>query len=298
VRFAPAAEVRRAAPGSDNWPVTWGRDGRLYTSYGDGWGFEPRAPRKLSLGLSVIDGDAGHFRGTNLASDGERTGDGARGPKASGLVMVDGTLWMWVRNTGNATLWRSADRGRHWTEAFRLSESFGSPSFAQEGRDGGKAAFVYSVSQDGPSAYESDNHLVLARAPRRRLGERDAWEFFSGTDVGGKAAWSTDIAARRPVFRAPRRCQRAEMAFHAPSGRYLLALGYDHDGGWGLYEAPAPWGPWATVFHTGQWDLAGTHGYRLPVKWIRGNTLWLVFSGVKENDAFCVRKMELEDFRP
>jgi CubicO group peptidase (beta-lactamase class C family) len=297
VSFAPPSEVRRAAPGSDNWPVTWGRNGRLYTSYGDGWGFEPRSPRKLSLGLAAIDGGPEGFSGTNLPSDGERLGDGAKGPKASGLVMVDGTLWMWVRNTGNATLWRSGDKARTWSEVFRFEESFGSPSFVQEGRDGGRARYVYSVSQEGPSAYESDNHLVLARAPRRRLAERRAWEFFAGLDQKGAPRWSRDIAARRPVFRAPRRCQRTEMVFHAPSGRYLLALGYDHDGRWGLFEAPAPWGPWAAVFHTEQWDLPGTHGYRLPVKWISGNDLWLVFSGVKENDALCVRKMVLEDFR-
>jgi CubicO group peptidase (beta-lactamase class C family) len=37
-----AAEIRRAAIDSDNWPLTWGADDSQYTSYGDGFGFEPR----------------------------------------------------------------------------------------------------------------------------------------------------------------------------------------------------------------------------------------------------------------
>jgi hypothetical protein len=85
-----------------------------------------------------------------------------------------------------------------------------------------------------------------------------------------------------------------DAVYDAGIGRYLMALGYDHDGGWGLFDAPEPWGPWTTVLHR-QWDVAGTHGYRLPAKWISadGLTLTLVFSGVKPNDAFCTRELKL-----
>jgi hypothetical protein len=73
-----------------------------------------------------------------------------------------------------------------------------------------------------------------------------------------------------------------------------MALGYDHDGGWGIFDAPEPWGPWTTVLHR-QWDVPATHGYRLPAKWISadGLTLTLVFSGIKPNDAFCTRTLTL-----
>jgi len=40
--WAPAKTIVRLAPGSDNWPITWGDDDRLYTAYGDGWGFAPK----------------------------------------------------------------------------------------------------------------------------------------------------------------------------------------------------------------------------------------------------------------
>jgi hypothetical protein len=49
------------------------------------------------------------------------------------------------------------------------------------------------------------------------------------------------------------------------------------------------------MFHTEAWDIPGTHGYRLPAKWIdaEGRRLTLVFSGVKPNDAFCTRSLRL-----
>jgi hypothetical protein len=81
--------------------------------------------------------------------------------------------------------------------------------------------------------------------------------------------------------------------------RYLLAMGFDHHGGWGIFDAPELWGPWTTAFYTKDWGLGDTHGYRLPSKWISadGKTMYLVFSGRTHNniiyDAFCVRKLDL-----
>ena len=107
-------DVRRAAIDSDNWPITWGDDDAQYTSYGDGWGFEPRVEKKLGMGFARITGSAADFRGMNVRSDGERMGNGAKSPKASGMLMVDGVLYLWVRNVGNAQLAWSKDRGKTW----------------------------------------------------------------------------------------------------------------------------------------------------------------------------------------
>jgi hypothetical protein len=88
--------------------------------------------------------------------------------------------------------------------------------------------------------------------------------------------------------------------YHPVLNRYLLVLGYGHTGGWGIYEAPRPWGPWSVAFHTEYWGLGETHGYRIPAKWISpdGRSLRLVFSGLIYNgvvyDAFCVREMRFE----
>ena len=104
----------------------------------------------------------------------------------------------------------------------------------------------------------------------------------------------------RPVFEYKGHCQRVDAVYHPATRRHLLVVGYGHDGGWGIYDAPKPWGPWSTVFHTEYWGLGETHGYRIPTKWIApdGHDLALVFSGLIYNgvvyDAFCVRKMKFE----
>ncbi|OHB76193.1 MAG: hypothetical protein A2Z25_22655, partial [Planctomycetes bacterium RBG_16_55_9] len=49
--WADASTIVHQADGSDNWPITWADDGEQYTAYGDGWGFDPRVPNKLSLGF-------------------------------------------------------------------------------------------------------------------------------------------------------------------------------------------------------------------------------------------------------
>jgi len=54
--WAPSYTIVRQASGSDNWPITWGDDDKLYTAFGDGWGFKSKVPSKLSLGLDKIIG--------------------------------------------------------------------------------------------------------------------------------------------------------------------------------------------------------------------------------------------------
>jgi CubicO group peptidase (beta-lactamase class C family) len=295
--------VVRQAVDSDNWPLTWGDDDAIYTAYGDGHGFEPFVKEKLSNGLAKVEGGPDDFRGVNIRSEtGETRGDGRNGAKASGMLMVDGVLYMWLRNRGNAQLAWSADHARTWETGFKLEQSFGSPAFLNFGRNyaGAPDDYVYAYSQDGPSAYEINDGVVLARAPRKRLRDGSAWEFFAGAAAKSSARWSRDVAERQPVFRFPKHCQRVDAVYHPVLKRYLLLVGYGHTGGWGLYEGPKPWGPWAVAFHTEYWGLGETHGYRLPAKWISkdGRSAALVFSGLIYNgivyDAFCVRKMRLE----
>lgn len=302
VEFAPAESVARAAIGSDNWPWTADRDGQLIVAYGDGWGFEPPLAEKLSLGFARVSGPPEGFRGENFRSPtGERLGDGPRGAKASGLLMVDGVLHMVVRNLDNSRLATSHDGGRTWTWDGRFETSFGCPVFVNYGPDyaGARDDFVYLLSPDGPSAYEPADAVVLARAPRDRAGDRSAYEFFAGLGPAGAPRWSADIEDRFPVLRRPRGCLRPDAVFHPGLNRYLMALGFNHDGGWGIYDASEPWGPWTRVFETEDWGLGGTHGYRLPGPWISpdGRTLYLVFSGREhggvEYDAFCVRRLTL-----
>jgi hypothetical protein len=215
----------RLARGPDNWPLTWADDGALYGAYGDGNGFAPGVPEKLSLGLARIEGMPPEITGVNLRAPAvETTGDGPRGRKASGILMVGGVLHLLARNAGNAELAWSNDRGATWTWSdWRFTESFGCPTFLQFGRDhaGARDGFVYVYSHDSPSAYERADRMVLARAPRERLRERDAYEFFAGLDATRARRWSRDVAARAAVFESRGRCYRSSVSFDAPLRRYL-----------------------------------------------------------------------------
>src|SRR5262249_16077328 len=173
ITWAPKETIVRRARGSDNWPLTWAEDGHLYTAYGDGNGFEPFLKEKLSLGFARVEGGPVDFNGMNLRSSTiEQRGDGARGKKSSGILMVDGVLYLWTRNAGNSQLAWSSDRGRTWLWAeWRFTTSFGCPTFLNFGRDyaGARDGFVYVYSHDHDSAYEPADRMVLARVPKDKV---------------------------------------------------------------------------------------------------------------------------------
>ncbi len=301
IEWAPVESIVRQAQGSDNWPITWADDDALYTAYGDGRGFAPFVETKLSLGLARITGPAEKFAGVNLrAPTLETRGDGAKGKKASGLLMVEGTLYLLARNAGNAQLAWSTDRGRSWSWSdWTFTESFGCPTFLNFGRDYAEApdSFVYVYSHDHDSAYEPADQMVLARVPSGRIARRDAYEFFAELDDQGHPMWTPDITRRGAVFSHPGRCYRSGITYNSALKRYLwcqILPGGDtrYAGGFGIYDAPEPWGPWTTVFFTENWDVGPGETASIPTKWISddGTTIHLVFSG---DDQFSVRQAKL-----
>lgn len=305
IQWVPAETIRRRAKGSDNWPITWADDGHLYTAYGDGWGFEPRTEKKLSLGLARITGGPEDFTGTNIRSEtGERIGQGAAGAKASGMLCVDGVLYMLARNTGNAQVAWSDDHAKTWQWCdWTFTTSFGAPTFLNFGRDyaGARDRYVYLYSHDSESAYEPADRMVMARVPKDRIRKRKAYTFFAGLDSDDSPIWTSDIRDRQAVFVNPGRCYRSGISYNAPLDRYLWCqiLPFSSDqrgprfqGGLGIYEAPNPWGPWRTAYFTTAWDTGPGETASFPPKWIGddGRTCYLVFSG---DDAFSVRKAHL-----
>jgi hypothetical protein len=87
------------AEGSDNWPITWGSDDRIYTAYGDGWGFHDigKTP-KARLGVASLSGPP-----TNIAELEASAVDLAvlatwndkiPNIKATGILMINGDLFM------------------------------------------------------------------------------------------------------------------------------------------------------------------------------------------------------------
>jgi hypothetical protein len=251
-----------------------------------------------SLGLVTVSGDPDTFRGENLRSDtAERIGQGEDGAKASGLLMVDGILYMLARNTGNSQLAWSTDHGKTWTwEDWRFRESFGCPTFLNFGKNYAEARddFVYIYSQDSPSAYKRADSMVLARVPKDAIRDRSRYEFFHRLAPDGQPTWTSDVSERGSVFTAPGKCYRSSVSYNAALKRYLwcqTGLGEDtrFAGGFAIYDAPEPWGPWTTVFQTKVWDVGPGETSSLPTKWMSsdGRTIHLVFSG---DDSFSVRK--------
>jgi CubicO group peptidase (beta-lactamase class C family)/transposase-like protein len=296
IAWEPPSTIIRKARGSDNWPLTWGDDD-LYAAYGDGYGFDPMVPEKLSLGFAKISGFPPDFHGVNLRSPtGEQKGDGKAGKKASGLLMVDGVLYMWVRNAGNSQLAWSNDHGKTWTWSdWRFTASFGCPTFLNFGNnyEGSRDGYIYVYSHDSDSAYLPADGMVLARVPKARITSRDAYEFFDGLDVSGSPLWTKDIAQRDAVFTHPGKCYRSSVSYDAALKRYLWCQtlpGGDtrFEGGFGIYDAPEPWGPWTTAYFTEHWDVGVGETSSFPTKWMSddGKTLYLVFSG---SDSFSVR---------
>jgi CubicO group peptidase (beta-lactamase class C family) len=296
VTWAPATEIVRKAPGSDNWPMTWAADDNLYTAYGDGWGFDPRIEKKLSLGFARVGGGPMKFTAVNIRStSGERVGDGAKGEKASGLLSVAGTLYMWLRNAGNARLAWSIDHAATWTSTdWTFDVSFGHPAFLNAGKEyaGARDEYVYVYSPDRDSAYEPADRLVLARVPKRRIRERDAYEFLEVIDGQGRPRWTSEIARRGGVFTHPGRAYRSQVSYHPGLKRYLLCQTHPETdgrfgGGFGVYDAPQPWGPWTTVYFTDKWDVGPGESCSFPTKWMDASGGYLVFSG---DDSFAVRR--------
>jgi CubicO group peptidase (beta-lactamase class C family) len=298
---APETILRHAA-GSDNWPATWADDDAIYLAYGDGNGFSPFVPQKLSLGLARVRGNPPDLAAENLRCPTlEQVGDGAAGKKASGLLMVDGVLYLLARNAGNSQLAWSHDHGSTWTWAdWRWETSFGCPTFLNFGRDYDFARdnFVYVYSHDADSAYDRADAMVLARVPGRLIRQQAAYDFFAGLDPAGRPQWTSNLPDRAAVFTSPNRCYRSTVSYSAPLQRYLwvqTGLGKDtrFAGGLAIYDAAEPWGPWTVAFQTDAWDVGPGETASFPTKWISsdGQRMYLLFSG---NDRLSVRGCSLE----
>ena len=296
----------------DNWPLTWADDGHLYTTWGDGRGFEPQIER-LSMGFARIEGSPPEARGINIRSADEQHGDGRRGRKGSGILMVDGVLYLWARNAdgdgqGCQLAW-STDRAQNWTWADWTFGEFGYCTFINFGPDysGARDDYVYMVSHDHPNAYVYADHFILARVPRERMNDRNAYEFFVHLNSEDTPEWSARIDDRGPVFNTrPGRAQRSGISYNASLGRYLWwQAGWPNPDGedsrfntgpLGIYDAPEPWGPWTTVFHTERFRGGPGETGSFPTKWMGPvesgrQSLYMVTS---RDDAFTVWPVSLE----
>jgi len=317
--WSPGIVKMKGCISGDNWPIAWISDSLQITAFCDGRGFSKQAPN-LSLGFAKVVGDPPGFSAENFESDADTPmGGGSSGIKASDMLAVDDILYMFVRNykpTGsddftNSRLACSTDLGESWTWAnWHFSETFGCPAFVQFGKNYQRARddYVYIASQANNSAYGYSPDIVLARVRKDRVMERSRYEFFAGLDGSGKPLWSPDISKRKPVFTDPKGTQRIAITYNPALSRYILATSHltggkaTHTAALGVFEAPEPWGPWATLYYDDHWSVEDgkdcrMYHHRFPPKWISpdGKTMWLLYSGLDcDLYTFCVKKATLD----
>lgn len=286
---------RQALGNGDNWPITWADDGDQYTVYCDGKGFGAGGGDR-SMSLARITGSPPNLQGQNIFSpSGQKTGGDKQGRKASGLLMVDGVLFMWVRNlnkdgTGSSLAW-SRDRAQTWTWADWNFPEIGYPVWLNAGKnyEAAQDTYAYMYSPDTPSAYKTSDNILLARVPKARITSQEAYQFFSGLDDQDQPNWSPEVKDRKPVFMDPGHCYRPDVVYDPGLKRYLLCTATSGSRQWcgtdskylGVFDAPTPWGPWTTVAQIDGWGGEENRFQpRIPSQWISedGKVFYLLYS--------------------
>ncbi len=310
IEWAPAESILRLARDGDNWPLTWADDDALHTTWGDGTGFVPKVEKKLSCGFARVNGSPPEIAGENIRSQAEQLGQGRAGKKGWGMLSVGGRLYLALGHAdqrgGQAQLAWSDDHAKSWTFADWQFSEFGLVGFVNFGRDyaGARDDFVYAYSHDGPLADTPADQFILMRVPKNKVVKRGAWEFFEQLD-GDEPRWTSDIGRRGAVFAHKDACLRSAIVYCTPLRRYLWWQQLPQPkgsadrgdtrfaGGFAIYDAPEPWGPWTTAYFVPKWDVGpGEHG-DFPAKWMSedGKSLYLVFSG---EDCFSVREAKVK----
>lgn len=296
----------RHAPGSDLWPVTWAGDDRLYTAWGDGGGFGgTNRDGRVSLGVARITGPPERCIGENVFGGKNGAAPASFAGKSNGILSVNGVLYLGVVEQGKWRRWkigRSTDYGKSWTFNSRSGWDFAEPdgafsdgTFLTFGRDyqGARDEYVYIYSQEDRATDPyggTPKTIGMFRVTKDQLTSRQAYEYFAGLDPAGHPVWTRDITRRRPVFTNPDGVGWGTRVCYNPGlGRYLLTSWHTQASGWGIFDAPEPWGPWTTVAYYDTWlDSTFKFGFTFTQKWMSGDgqTVWMIFSGLKEYDSF------------
>jgi len=306
----PEAEIQ-----GDTYPCTWAADDEIYSSSGDPqWGetFD-------GLDTEVFSGMAPDFKITKHRRMNDYRGAGADGPKPTGMVSVDGVLYLAFQNLRRLTLppqgissQPGADahivyfcKGKQldWIPALpNIKEpmfpgyKFGGPAFVQFGKDNANARdeYVYAISSD---QWDNGSNLGLGRVHKNHIVEAGKWEWVGAFCADGTPAWTGKLEDAIPVLSMHRSLGCPEMVYLASCDRYLLLSwnlkgDFDSLGGTDLlvFDAPNPWGPFTLVHRDEFWQGKEFTPYcpRVPLKWFDPETLegWLLFSGSWHIEGF------------
>ena len=292
----------------DTYPVTWADDDTLYASSGDPlWG-----ESRDGLDVEKFTGGPGaDWKIHKVHPMNEYTGWGGDGPKPTGMICVDGVLYLAFQNLlrqkkpphgllsqhgSDAHIVYSANKGVFWTPHLPNIGApmfpgckFGGPAFVQHGKNNADARdeFVYAISSD---QWDNGSNLRLGRVHKTRVVERPAWEWVCAFDARGNPAWHHDLDLAIPVLSLHRRLGCPEMVWLPKPQRYLLLTwrlrgDFSPTDGTDLLalESPNPWGPFSLVHFEEYWEGKAFNPYcpRVPLKWFDPETLsgHLLFSG-------------------
>lgn len=299
------ATHKRQAPGSDNWPITWADDGHQYSHWGDGGGFlGTNDVGRVSFGVARIEGVGSSYVGINryggLNGEFASSLDG----KTYGIVSIGGVLYCWfcplsdVNGYASATLYKSLDHSQSWTATstqFTQAQGVGIPTICQfgQGYAGARDGYVYhyflNLTDTAALGIQTGGQIVLARCLIADLETVATYEWYSGAGP----TWSTNIAARVPVFTDPNGVGwNLSVSYNAGLGRYLLMTEHSasFQGKIGIFDAPEPWGPWTTVLYQDAFGVPTITGdtffWNFANKWNNGTNFVLVFSGINTNDSW------------
>ncbi|ADE16339.1 conserved hypothetical protein [Nitrosococcus halophilus Nc 4] len=308
--------VQTAAPGSDNWPITWADDNHQYTSWGDGGGFGgTNREGRVSMGFARIEGTKDHYQGFNVWGGKGSKNSAKFGGKSYGLISIDGVMYMWRCGPGSNAgvfksqqLFKSMNHAASWDglgweltpRDFPNTEGFFCPTFLQFGKDyqGARDNYIYMYATENKGGADWDvqipGEITLIRVPKSKIEDWMSYEFFAGFDNNGNPQWTSNVAKRKPVFEDVKNgVLRPSVAYIQGIDRYILIAQQvsrhrKNNGHIGIYDAPEPWGPWTTVLFGNPWDI-GSNGnlqsghktvfWGFSTKWSKGNRFVMVYTG-------------------
>ena len=280
----------------DTYPMTWASDGEMYASSGDPiWG-----ESMSGLDVEKFTGGPLDYKISKVNPMNDYTGWGGNGEKPSGMICVDGVLYLAFQNLlkGGRTPWsahsqagadahivRADIRWNQWypsraaiQEPMFPGYKFGGPAFINFGKDNENARddFVYAVSSD---QWDNGSNVRLGRVPKDRIDADNGmyWEFVSAFTREGEPLWTRSLDDAIPILSIHRFVGLPEMVYLKDITRYLfltwhLRGDFDPDMGTDLLilEAPEPWGPFSLVHHEELWEGKAFTPYcpRVPLKWM------------------------------
>lgn len=289
----------------DTFPMTWADNNQIYASAGDpGWG-----GKNSGLDVQEFSGMPPRYTISRVNPMPDYRGSGGEGTKPSGMISVNGVLYLAFQNLlgakppahgpqnegqgkegqisqhgSDAMIVSSRDHGKTWTplmkdikEPMFPGNTFGGPAFVNTGRDNANApdGYVYAVSTD---QWDNGSTLRVGRVPAGRIEDRSAWEWISELKDYNRPQWSSNLQDAISVFTDDGHISLPDMVYISAIKRYVLLT-------WSLkkpfspldgteltiYDAPHPWGPFTLVHHEDIWESVDMNPYcpRLPLKWLQ-----------------------------